>query len=381
MMQSSGTNTSLPWIGPFWNGMLSGKCRRPIVTPGCRAGISAQVMPRSALLAKQLLRIEHAERQADHRRDRRQRDVALGEIEPESDDLAPLPDAAADDAGVGNRGCVRAGARPGERETGHFLAARQARQVVVLLLLGAVVIEQFRRAQRVGHGDVEDAGRAAARDLGEHAGVRIGGELQSAVLLRDDHREEAARLEVIPDLGRQVAAPMRDVQVIEHAAQRSQGPSRKACSSAVRAGAFAGSSLRQSGPPVNSSPSHQTVPASSASRSVADIDGSSSDRSCRNGRVISAMRSGRTFSSPRARPRESTARSSNRSRRRWRAKKPATKRRARGRRRQTHPPVGEAPPAPPAAKRTSRQPRAAAAWAKCPCGATIGRAAPVRSDL
>ena len=43
--QSSGTNTSLPWIGPFWNGVFSGKCRRPIVTPGVWRGISAQVMP------------------------------------------------------------------------------------------------------------------------------------------------------------------------------------------------------------------------------------------------------------------------------------------------------------------------------------------------
>ena len=34
MMQSSGTNTSLPEIGPFWNGTLSGKWRRPIVDAG-----------------------------------------------------------------------------------------------------------------------------------------------------------------------------------------------------------------------------------------------------------------------------------------------------------------------------------------------------------
>ncbi len=88
MMQSSGTNTSTPWIGPFWNGMLSGRCRRPIVDArrvarNQRAG-DAEVRR----VAQQLVRIEHAERQADHGRDRRQRDVALGEIEPEADDLA-----------------------------------------------------------------------------------------------------------------------------------------------------------------------------------------------------------------------------------------------------------------------------------------------------
>ena len=49
MMQSSGTNTSLPDIGPFWNGTLSGKWRRPILTPGVSRGISAQVMPWSVL--------------------------------------------------------------------------------------------------------------------------------------------------------------------------------------------------------------------------------------------------------------------------------------------------------------------------------------------
>jgi hypothetical protein len=54
----------------------------------------------------------------------------------------------------------------------------------------------------------------------------------------------------------------------------SQGPSRNACSSAVSTGTLADMSLGQSGPPVNSSPSHHTVPASKASRSVADIGGS-----------------------------------------------------------------------------------------------------------
>jgi hypothetical protein len=38
MIASSGTNTSLPWIGPFWNGPFSGKCRRPIVMPAVSRG-------------------------------------------------------------------------------------------------------------------------------------------------------------------------------------------------------------------------------------------------------------------------------------------------------------------------------------------------------
>ena len=54
----------------------------------------------------------------------------------------------------------------------------------------------------------------------------------------------------------------------------SVGPSRNACSSGVSRGAGRLRSLRQSGIPENSSPSHQMPPASSASCSVRDIDGS-----------------------------------------------------------------------------------------------------------
>jgi hypothetical protein len=43
----SGMNTSLPRIGPFWNGELSGKWRRPISTPAVSRGSSARVMPMS----------------------------------------------------------------------------------------------------------------------------------------------------------------------------------------------------------------------------------------------------------------------------------------------------------------------------------------------
>jgi hypothetical protein len=45
---SSGTNTSVPRTGPLWNGMFSGKCRRPISRPGVSRGTSASVMPRSS---------------------------------------------------------------------------------------------------------------------------------------------------------------------------------------------------------------------------------------------------------------------------------------------------------------------------------------------
>jgi hypothetical protein len=54
----------------------------------------------------------------------------------------------------------------------------------------------------------------------------------------------------------------------------STGPWRNAASSGVRAAGSVASSFDQSGLPVNRSASHQTSPASSASRSVSDIAGS-----------------------------------------------------------------------------------------------------------
>ena len=80
--------------------------------------------------AEQLLRIEHAERQADDRGHRRQRDVALGEIEPETQHLLSLPLTTADYAGVGERGGIGADARTGERKAGDVHATRQAWQVI-----------------------------------------------------------------------------------------------------------------------------------------------------------------------------------------------------------------------------------------------------------
>src|SRR6185312_7117769 len=54
----------------------------------------------------------------------------------------------------------------------------------------------------------------------------------------------------------------------------STGPLRKAFSSSVRTARGKARSFDQSGSPVKRSASHQTSPASSASRSVSDIDGS-----------------------------------------------------------------------------------------------------------
>ena len=43
MIQSSGMNTSLPQLGPFWNEAFSGQWRLPMFTPGGLVGTRPQV--------------------------------------------------------------------------------------------------------------------------------------------------------------------------------------------------------------------------------------------------------------------------------------------------------------------------------------------------
>src|SRR4051812_16284635 len=70
----------------------------------------------------------------------------------------------------------------------------------------------------------------------------------------------------------------RHSQLIFHSSSMAQrvstGPLRKASSSAVKVAGAVASNFDQSGLPVKSSASHHTSPASSASRSVSDIAGS-----------------------------------------------------------------------------------------------------------
>ena len=98
MIQSSGMKTSLPQFGPFWNTAFSGKWRRPMFTPGVvgrdqRAG-DADVL----LAAEQMVGVVEPEREAEQRRDRPERDVALLPGDAHAEDLAAFPDALADDA-------------------------------------------------------------------------------------------------------------------------------------------------------------------------------------------------------------------------------------------------------------------------------------------
>ena len=174
---------------------------------------------------------------------------------------------------VGNRRRVRARVRVGEREAGDLEALREPRQVVALLLLGAVVEQQLRRPERVRHHHRHRRGAAPGRELRDHLRVRVRREAFAAVRLRDDHPEEALVLDVLPDVRRQVARARRCPSRRRSRQSSSVSLSRNACSSADSVGFGNASSFDQSGLPEKRSPSHHTVPALIASASVSDIGG------------------------------------------------------------------------------------------------------------
>ncbi len=87
---------------------------------------------------------------------------------------------------------------------------------MVLLLVGAVLEQQLTRAQGVGYPH-RDHQRLVHGELLQHRRLGAGGEAQAAVLLRDDHAEEAFLLQVVPDLLGQVRAFEPDVPGVAHA--------------------------------------------------------------------------------------------------------------------------------------------------------------------
>ncbi len=105
------------------------------------------------LVADQVIRVVQLEGEAEHRRDRGQRDVALVPVQANAGDRLAFPFALADDAAVDDRSRVRAGLRRSQGKAGDFGARGQAGQVTLFLFLRTVVKQQFRRSQRVGDAD------------------------------------------------------------------------------------------------------------------------------------------------------------------------------------------------------------------------------------
>ena len=151
MTLSIGMKTSRPQFGPFWNTCMAGRCRRPMLMPGKMRRHQCERDADIVALADQMIGIVQLECEAKHGRDRAERDVALVPVEPDAEHLLPVKRAAADDAGIDHRGGVGARFRAGQAEAGNFFAARQPRQPIILLRLGAELQQQFARAERVRH--------------------------------------------------------------------------------------------------------------------------------------------------------------------------------------------------------------------------------------
>ena len=176
-----------------------------------------------ARLAQDAVGIGQLEGQPQHRGHRPQRDVALVPVQPDADQLAPVHHLAADHAGVGHGGRVRAGLGAGQAEAGNLAPVGQARQPVVALRRRAELHQQLARSERVGHHHGDAGGDRVGGDAAHHLGMRVRREAQATVAARDDHAE-ALRLQEGPDLGRQVAAVPADIPFVQHGAQLRHGP-------------------------------------------------------------------------------------------------------------------------------------------------------------
>ena len=184
-----------------------------------RAG-DAQVL----LVTEEVIGVVEPEGEAEERRHRPERDVALVPGDAHAEHFFALPRAFANHGVVRDGRSVGARLRVSQRETGNLHALGKARQVVILLRIGAVVEQQLRGPERVRYHDA-DRRRARARGkLHHHRRVRERAEAEAAVLPRDDHTEEAALLDVLPDVRRQVLQLVGDLPVVAHRAELLHGP-------------------------------------------------------------------------------------------------------------------------------------------------------------
>ena len=103
--------------------------------------------------AEQVVRIECAEREAEHGRDRSERDVALVPVQGHAEHALALPLAPGHHAFVDHGGGVGAGLGAGQAEGRHLAPVGQAGQPVVALGVGAEA-----------HGEVRSVGVEAGDD-------------------------------------------------------------------------------------------------------------------------------------------------------------------------------------------------------------------------
>ncbi len=173
-------------------------------------------------VTQEMIRVVGLEGDAEQGRYRAEGDIALFPVQAQAEHFFALPQTCADHPAVVHGAGIRAGIGAGEGEAGDVGAVGQARQVMVALFVGAVMHQQFGRAEGVGDHDRAGQIAAAGGELHHDLRMGIGGETLAAVLLGDDQREKALGLDVLPGLWRQVHA-LADVPFADHGAERLGG--------------------------------------------------------------------------------------------------------------------------------------------------------------
>ena len=124
------------------------------------------------LVADKMVGIVGAKRETEQCRNRPQRDVALFPRDAKTQHALAVMLTDADDAVIGNRRRIGAGVRIGQRKARDLDSLGEPRQIVVLLLVGAVVQQELRGAERVRHADRGCGCRVPRRDFREHHRAR-----------------------------------------------------------------------------------------------------------------------------------------------------------------------------------------------------------------
>ena len=175
-------------------------------------------MPILVDLAEQMLRVAQVERQPHQRRHRRQRDVALVPAQPHAQRLLAVDDLVGNHAHVAHPRRIRPRMRPGQREARHLVALGQPAEILRLLFRRSIFLEQFARPERIGHHHGDPRRHRPRRHLAHHLALRLRRKPESAMLLADQHAEEALLLEKGPHLRRQIGAVVPDIPVVDHRA-------------------------------------------------------------------------------------------------------------------------------------------------------------------
>ncbi len=151
-----------------------------------------------------MLRVVSLESQAEQGGDRAKGDVALFPGQAQADDFLALPLTFADNPGVGHRARIGTCQWTRQREAGDIFATCQTWQVMVALFVGAVMQQQFCRAEGVGHHHGGGQVAAAGGQFHGHLRVGVGREALATEFFRNDQGKEPVLFHVRPGFRRQV---------------------------------------------------------------------------------------------------------------------------------------------------------------------------------